>query len=562
MKPLPQGLLIQEKGGLFYQTAEWIALVTVTSPTPTKTLWNFTTLLEAEIKKVRTTFPNLVNNWLSRLDVCREYLQLFNLKRTKRAPLGFIGRLSHTLFGTVTEEELSQYRRIIMENQNSVNRTIHRVNLLLSATKTNRNHINSNSNHINQMQRYLTSLQHSVSRNFFLISDSIQKLQLKVKIEHSLVSLEQSVHRLLVYFNLRRRQISSLYHRSLSEDLLPPSELQKILEQARTKRFFTMPVHWYYENCHVLPVWASLEEITFKVKIPLHDGQNYLLYSLKSFPFPVKPGYKSSLLVKESIAYSSKSGLLFEPILCSGTRLQVCRGGPLYESARFHCERALISRNTNDIKDCHIKIFPSNHTSISEPTPGLYVISTPETSTRLHCDSRGEKVIQLSAGVYIISINSSCTLRGLDWTLTGLNRFTTPFHIKHQMAPLSLRTIFAPYSPEMLDRIASAPNWTPIRQLPSLSLAPLAKPFVWMSMPAVGTATWINTSTIVLIITITLGIVFTRQYCRKSRRLPRFGRKKIPSAPMELQTQATTPKEVTPTLTLPLYPDLNSATNQ
>ena len=131
------------------------------------------------------------------------------------------------------------------------------------------------------------------------------------------------------------------------------------------------------------------------------------------------------------------------------------------------------------------------------------------------------------------------------------------------MAPLSLRMIFAPYSPEMLDKIVSVPNWTPpLRLLPSLSLAPLAKPFMCMSLPAVGAATWINTSTIVLIITITLGIILARQYCRKSHRLPRFGRKKIPSAPLELQTQATTPKEDTPTLKLPLYPDLNSEIKQ
>ena len=447
VKPLPQGILIQQRGGLFYQTAEWIALVTVSSPAPTKTLWNFTTVLEAEISKVRTRFPTLVSNWAHRLNVCKEYLQHFHLKRTKRAPLGFIGKLSHTLFGTVTEEELSQYRNIMLQNQNSVNRTIHRVNLLLSATKTNRNSINSNSNHIGRIQRYLTSLQHSVSRNFHITSDSLQILELKLKIEHSLVSLEQSIHRLLVYFNLRRRQISSLYHRSLSEDLLPPSELEQILTQARTRRFYTMPIHWYYENCHVLPVWASLEEITFKVKLPFHDGQNYILYSLKSFPFPVKPGYDSRLLVKESVAYSSSSGLLFEPILCSGDSLKVCRGGPLYESTRFHCERALISRNTDEVKDCHVKIFPSNQTKITEPTPGLYVISTPVTLTRLHCDSRSEKIVKLSAGVYIISINSSCTLRGRDWTLTGLNRFTTPFHIKNQIAPLSLRTIFAPFTP-------------------------------------------------------------------------------------------------------------------
>ena len=317
---------------------------------------------------------------------------------------------------------------------------------------------------------------------------------------------------------------------------------------------------WYYENCHVLPVWASLEEITFKVKLPLHDGQNYILYSLKSFPFPVKPGYDSRLLVKESVAYSSSSGLLFEPILCSGDSLKVCRGGPLYESTRFHCERALISRNTDEVKDCHVKIFPSNQTKITEPTPGLYVISTPVTLTRLHCDSRSEKVVKLSAGVYIISINSSCTLRGRDWTLTGLNRFTTPLHIKNQIAPLSLRTIFAPFTPNTLDKIASVPDWTPIRQLPSISLTPLAQPVMWMSLPAIDTATWINSSTIFISIALALFVILAKKYCHKYRSLPWPRRKKTPSAPLELQNQTSTLQENTPTLRLPIYPASPSET--
>ena len=50
----------------------------------------------------------------------------------------------------VTEEELNQYRQIMLANQNSVNRNIHRVNLLLLVTKTNRNNINSNSNRSDQ----------------------------------------------------------------------------------------------------------------------------------------------------------------------------------------------------------------------------------------------------------------------------------------------------------------------------------------------------------------------------------------------------------------------------
>ena len=556
VRPLPQRILIQRRGGLFYQTAEWVALVTVSSPTPTKILWNFTTTLEAEITKVRTRFPDLADNWAHRLAICRDYLQHFHLKRQKRAPLGFIGKLSHTLFGTVTEEELNQYRQIILQNQNSVNRTIHRVNLLLSATKTNRNQINSNSLHINKLQRYLTSLQHSILRNFGITSDSLQMLNIKLKIEHSLASLEQNIHRLLVQFNLRRRQISSLYHRSLSEDLLDPAELQHILKQAQSRRFYTMPAHWYYENCIVLPVWVSLEEITFKIRIPLHDGRNYILYSLKSFPFPVRSGYDSKLLVKESVAYSSSSGLLFEPILCAGDSLKICRGGPLYESTRFRCERALISRNTEEVKDCHVQLSPSNQTMIKEPTPGLYVVSTPKISTRLHCDAQSEQIINLSAGVYIISINNTCTLRGQGWTLTGLNRFTTPFHIKNQVAPLSLRTIFAPFPPKLLDQIAAVPKWTPIRQLPSISLQPLSNPVTWMSLPTIGTATWINSSSILLIIIIIVVLVLAKKYCRNIHALPAFRKKKTPSAPMDLQERTTMSQDETPTIRL--YPDLRS----
>ena len=112
-----------------------------------------------------------------------------------------------------------------MDTRNSLNITFHHSNLLLSATKTNRNHINTNSNHISRIQRYLTSLQRSASANFRINSDSIHMLSLKLKIEHVLVLLEQGTHRILSYYNHRKRQITSLYHHSLTEDLLPSSEV-------------------------------------------------------------------------------------------------------------------------------------------------------------------------------------------------------------------------------------------------------------------------------------------------------------------------------------------------
>ena len=72
-------------------------------------------------------------------------------------------------------------------------------------------------------------------------------------------------------------------------------------------------------------------------------------------------------------------------------------------------------------KICKIKIYPTNATTITEYIPGLYIISTPTIFPKLHCDALGEEVVKLMAGVYMMSLNHSCTLRGLDRTLPGLN---------------------------------------------------------------------------------------------------------------------------------------------
>ena len=449
----------------------------------------------------------------------------------------------------------------MLENHNSLNRTVHRVNSLLSATKSNRQNINSNSEHLLQVQKYLTSLQRRLNWNFKYTTGEIQQLHLKLKIEHALISLEQSTHRIAAYFNKRRRQITSMYHHSLTEDLLPPTQLSEILQKAHSLRFATMPTNWYYENCQVSPVWTSVKDITFRVTLPLHDGKNYISYSLQSFPSPVKMGYKASLKVTRQIAYSSTSGTLFQPILCIGHQTRICRGGALYDSSIFVCERALISKDPSAKRYCKVKIFSTNETLIREPTPGLYIISTPLITPKLHCDGLSERSIRLEAGVFFISLNQTCTLRGLDWTLSGLNKYITPYHLEIEQAPISLRTVFAPYNSTHLQKIAQAPHWTPIHRLPVIALAPLDEPARLLSLRTIGTMTWINSTFLIVVILVGITVAIAVMLCQKYKTILPFLRRPRtpPSAPIELELQphpAPTPENRTSTLRLPVYPDL------
>ena len=534
--------------------------MTVSTPPPTKQALDFADTLQNQIKKVSQRFPRISENWLDRLQWCRKTLGQFEISRPKRAPLGFIGRLSHTLFGTVTEAELSQYRNLLLDTNRSLNATIHRSNLLMSAVKSNRRNINRNTDHLARVQRYLNSLHTTLEKNFQITTDTVHLLSLKVKIEHALVSLEQSIHRITSFYDHRRRQRNSLYHHLLTEELLSPDQLQEVLSQARVKRFTTMPPTWYYENCKVSPVWSTLEEVTFKVHLPLHDGKSYISYHLHSYPFPIKPDFTTSLQVKSEIAYSSTTGLLFEPILCRGGSNKICRGGPLFDAAKFKCERALVSRNAAATGQCKVKITPTNETLISEQVPGIYIISTPAITPKLHCASLGERNIRLTPGVYIVSFNYSCTLRGVDWTLPGLKQFITPYHITNQVAPLSLRSIFTPLSTTHLEQLSQVPHWTKIEKLPSITLAPLSPPASYLSLPHLETLTWINSSSIVVITLIIVIAFICVKVCRKYKPIPRLWKRKVPSAPevMEL-TNKDTPnsEESTPTIRLPMYPDLS-----
>ena len=366
IKTLQQGSWIQQQEGLYYQTAEWIVLMSVSTPPPTKKLFDFATKLRRQIQQVSTRFPQLSENWLGRLDWCRTILQQLNPVRPNRAPLGFIRRLSHTLFGTVTEAELAQYRNLVLANRLSLNQTIHRTNLLMSAVKANRNIISSNSDHILKVQKYLLTLQSSLSRNFKTMSDTVQQLSVKVKLEHALLSLEQSTHRLglLSHLDHRRRQMNSLYRHSWDRRFVVTHPVEGNIGQSQVLQVHhNARKYWYYQFYRVFPLWISIAEVTFKVHLLLHDGKNYILYSLHSFPLPIKPGFTTKLQVNPKVAYSLTNGLVFEPILCRGGTSKVCRGGPLYTSKRFKCERALIFRNAGATGHCQVKVTPSNDTS-------------------------------------------------------------------------------------------------------------------------------------------------------------------------------------------------------
>ena len=128
-----------------------------------------------------------------------------------------------------------------------------------------------------------------------------------------------------------------------------------------------------------------------------------------------------------------------------------------------------------------------------------------------------------------------------------------------EQAPISLRTVFAPYNSTHLQKIAQAPHWTPIHRLPVIALAPLDEPAWLLSIPTIGTMTWINSTFLIVAIVVGMTVAITVMLSRKYKKILPFLRRRQtpPSAPIELELQphpAPTPENRTSTLRLPVHP--------
>ena len=84
-----------------------------------------------------------------------------------------------------------------------------------------------------------------------------------------------------------------------------------------------------------------------------------------------------------------------------------------------------------------------------------------------------------------MSLNHSCTLRRKSWTLPGLNKFLTSYHLHNQMAPISLRSVFAPLPTLPYAEDHGHPPLDPIFLLHALNLDPLPGSSNLMSLPFV-----------------------------------------------------------------------------
>ena len=432
--PLPDGVYVTKKGEVASVRADIEVIVLVRPPEQPIKLLKAVQKLRKEIEKVTVQHTLRIRDqrvWLNRVGDMEKQLRGDQTStatqgvRKRRGLIDGIGRLSKTLFGTATTEDVRRVALAVQHARTREDKVVHQVNQMLTVIKENRDELNETRERVNivitTVQKYtkalleLTSDTRSVAKN-------LSEIRKVLMFEQALAQIEVGVNQYKQQLALYRRQRNQLADEKLTPDLLTRTDLMKILNQHCTAAAVPIsPIEWYYEFGSVSTIWTG-KDVVYHVHLPLLETSRYQMYLLQSFPVLVNGSNTvTQVRVRESIAVDRVTGRSLRPRKCLGQQPTVCRIDTEYKH-RDQCERAIVDQLTSGYKHCQISISKnSDYDDVIEIQNQVFVVQTAGEMIEKRCLNERPNHHQLAAGVYVIAIERGCVYEGLKWVVHGVH---------------------------------------------------------------------------------------------------------------------------------------------
>ena len=282
MNRIYEGIEVKTKGPLYPIAANWTTAVYLEPPSVHHSLLDSLQALQGLIYNYNFTdwlSTTVKNTWIMRVNHIKQTLHVFP-RRQKRSPFGFIGQLSHTLFGTVTEEELAIYKKALLQLGQAVNGTIHINNRLMSVTRQVHAAVTHNSQHIRQLRQFLHKFRTQVANSQLITTHHLDRLERRSVISDMLATLEQATAEVSAQMSNLHAWKQALARNQLDDSILPPAQLATILQTAISRGYKAPSLEWIYAFVHITPIWKEPSRLFFKVSLPLYTSTSRLLVVL------------------------------------------------------------------------------------------------------------------------------------------------------------------------------------------------------------------------------------------------------------------------------------------
>lgn len=484
-KRLEDGILVVNGGEMKTLSAIWTIIVSLEAPTPDNNLWDTLDNFKSTIENLHHLQPMLngtYSAWMVRIAAIQSTMTPPGRKRarSRRGLLDFIGVVSNKLFGTATEAQVDECRRQLERASVLNQRVAHSFNELVTIVNQSRSEISTNRKHISDIESYLDKLQEHVHQLELLqdnIVPTIYRLARDAKVSRILSAIEASHHQWLRQHDQYVRRRAALELGRLTEEILPPTELEKIRANVRDAGRNMPSAEWFYEHVTITPFWENKRWLVFMAALPVSTDGSFLRYRIRTWP--ILSGNGNSTIQIEApndVALDTTTGEGFIPHSCVGVRPAICRPGAIVHPTNMMCPRGIINGDERQRRRCRVKIRSEEDGQfVDEFQPGNYAVRTRGETLIVYCPRTPEQRRPLVSGTYILTVKPGCRVASNSWMVTGLEQWNSNITIRIlpvELKPLNL-TFIEPFGkPSMVEK----KTWGHLSKIKSVPLDKLMLP--------------------------------------------------------------------------------------
>ena len=424
---LPDGVTIQGGEELHQIVATWEIYVTLDPPPFPAALAQQALALNATFNKLRLLRKDditidLQPHYLRQQRIMERIMSKPLTQRKKRGLLDIGGSLLNALFGVATSAQLDRYNTAVKEIGSRQQAIAHAHNSLVTIVNQTRIYSEQIASRQHQLQVHVNHINTIVNNIATAISNQakqITRIMLATDLDRFLDVLDLAADAYAAQVQLFHRQRANLELAHLTRDLLSPSQLRDIINQAASTHQTIPNLEWYYQYLSVTPLWQSTTALLYKLEIPLVSPRPYLLYDVRTHPVPISnSSYTVTLNVNQLLAINTYSAAIFLPTHCIGHLPSVCRTGPEFGSQMLQCARGLITKRRQLLAQCKVNINHYNgNTIISTIDTNKYILSSQGEVLSIRCPGLPETHKTIPKGVFNLTCNSSCIVAGNGWSV-------------------------------------------------------------------------------------------------------------------------------------------------
>lgn len=431
IQPVDSGLLVLGGKPLKIMNAVWTVIVAIEKPKIPLSLIDEVYKMKVKVAHPAIKPNNVIGNvtlelWKERMTQLEERMRRtgHSSHREKRAILGFMNPIFHALFGTITADDLKQYEVAIDNLRMEQREIVHEQNNMISVMHSLEDQFKQNNQRVKISILKLWNMSKLIEEELEKTNHALYEYAYIQYMNSQLEHVDLWLDKFVLEQELYQRRYASLELGRLTEELLPTSLLQQILQHASSSHPNVNPldVHWYYQNSVINPLWMK-DKLYYRVLLPLTDAKDYKHYQIYSMWMPFnQTKLASKLEVPSDVGIGGKTAFL--PHSCIGQEPQVCRTGARLKNRLAQCIIGIISEQSDYRAKCVIKMRNLTELIPEEIHRGEYLLSTLEVSAMIGCDKARLQAVKLVTGTYVIMPPAGCKLTTDEWELEGLLRQT------------------------------------------------------------------------------------------------------------------------------------------